>query len=82
MGSTARLNGDYDSKSNSGGSTVLTDDNIKANSGRPSISHNSDSVKETRSLARVSAQQNPDLNRDSKSVACKLFFILFHCPIL
>ncbi|XP_020547526.1 katanin p80 WD40 repeat-containing subunit B1 homolog isoform X1 [Sesamum indicum] len=69
MGSTARLNGDSDSKSNSGGSTVLTEDNVKANLGRLSISHNSDSVKETRSFTRLSVQQNSDLNKDSKSVS-------------
>ncbi|KAL3635886.1 hypothetical protein CASFOL_020433 [Castilleja foliolosa] len=68
MGSTT-LNGDFDTKSNSGGSTVLTEDNVKANLGRLSISHNSDSVKETRSLTRLSAQQNSDLNKDSKSMA-------------
>ncbi|KAL0296516.1 UNVERIFIED_CONTAM: Katanin p80 WD40 repeat-containing subunit B1 [Sesamum radiatum] len=68
MGSTARLNGDSDSKSNSGGSTVLTEDNVKANLGRLSISHNSDSVKETRSFTRLSVQQNSDLNKDSKSI--------------
>ncbi|KAL6505930.1 hypothetical protein OROHE_023309 [Orobanche hederae] len=69
MDSTARLNGDHDAKSNSGGSTVLTEDNVKANLGRLSISYNSDSVKEARSLTRLSAQQNLDLNKDSKSVA-------------
>ncbi|KAL0409081.1 UNVERIFIED_CONTAM: Katanin p80 WD40 repeat-containing subunit B1 [Sesamum radiatum] len=68
MGSTARLNGDSDSKSNSGGSTVLTEDNVKANLGRLSISHNSESVKETRSFTRLSVQQNSDLNKDSKSI--------------
>ncbi|KAK6122457.1 hypothetical protein DH2020_043794 [Rehmannia glutinosa] len=69
MGSTARLNGDFDAKSNSGGSSVLSEDNVKTNMGRLSISHNSDSVKETRSLMRLSAQQNSDLNKDSKSIA-------------
>ncbi|KAH6792636.1 Transducin/WD40 repeat-like superfamily protein [Perilla frutescens var. hirtella] len=66
MGSTARLNGDLDSKSNSGGSAVLTEDNAKGNLGRLSISNNSDSVKETRSLTRLSVQQNSD--KDSKSI--------------
>ncbi|GER51833.1 katanin p80 WD40 repeat-containing subunit B1 homolog [Striga asiatica] len=69
MPSTARLNGDFDAKSNSGSSTVLTEDNVKSNFGRLSISHDSDSVKETRSHMRLSAQQNSDLNKDSKSVA-------------
>ncbi|KAI3453236.1 hypothetical protein Pfo_009899 [Paulownia fortunei] len=69
MGSPARLNDDFDAKSNSGGSTVLTEGNVKANLGRLSISHNSDSVKETRSLIRLSVQQNSDLNKDSKSIA-------------
>ncbi|KAK4423320.1 Katanin p80 WD40 repeat-containing subunit B1 [Sesamum alatum] len=68
MGSTDRLNGDSDPKSNSGGSTVLTEDNVKANLGRLSISHNSDSVKDTRSFTRLSAQQSSDLNKDSKSI--------------
>ncbi|KAL8053152.1 hypothetical protein ABFX02_05G052900 [Erythranthe guttata] len=68
MGSTARLNGDCEPKSNSGGSTVLTEDNVKTNLGRLSISHNSDSAKETRSFTRISVQQNSDLNKDSKSV--------------
>lgn len=77
MGSTARMNGD-DSKSNSGGSSVLTEDKVKANLGRLSIS-NSDPVKETRSLTRHSAQQSSDLNKDTKSVACKLLFLLFPC---
>lgn len=78
MGSTARLNGDFDPKSNSGGSTVLTEDNVKANLGRLSISHNSDSGKETRSLTRLSVQQNSDLNKDSKSIACKLSLSCFY----
>lgn len=72
MGTTARLNGDLDAKSNSGGSAVLTEDNVKANLGRLSISNNADSVKETRSLARLSIQQNSD--KDSKSISCKLSF--------
>lgn len=67
MGTTARLNGDLDAKSNSGGSAVLTEDNVKANLGRLSISNNADSVKETRSLARLSIQQNSD--KDSKSIS-------------
>ncbi|KAG8382626.1 hypothetical protein BUALT_Bualt05G0097000 [Buddleja alternifolia] len=70
MGSTARLNGDLEPKSNSGGSAaVLREDNVKANLGRLSVSHNSDSAKETRSLMRLSGQQNSDLNTDSKSMA-------------
>ncbi|KAL8535764.1 hypothetical protein ACS0TY_011417 [Phlomoides rotata] len=69
MGSTTRLNGDSDKKSNSGGSAVLTEDNVKPNLGRLSISHNSDSGKEARSLTRISVQQNSDFNKDSKSIA-------------
>ncbi|KAL3830728.1 hypothetical protein ACJIZ3_019530 [Penstemon smallii] len=69
MSSTARLNGHFEPNSNSGGSSITAEDNIKANMGRLSISHNSDSVKESRSLARHSVQQNSDLNKDSKSIA-------------
>ncbi|XP_051145043.1 katanin p80 WD40 repeat-containing subunit B1 homolog KTN80.4-like isoform X2 [Andrographis paniculata] len=67
MGSTARMNGE-DAKSNSGGSSLLTEEKVKANLGRLSIS-NSDPVKETRSLTRLSAQQSSDLNKDTKSIA-------------
>ncbi|KAL2518576.1 Transducin/WD40 repeat-like superfamily protein [Abeliophyllum distichum] len=69
IGSAARLNANSDPKSNSGGSTILTEDTIKGNLGRLSISQNSDSVKETRPLARLSVSHNSDLNRDSKSLA-------------
>lgn len=67
VGNTARLNGDLDAKSNSGGSAVLSEDNAKGNLGRLSISNNADSVKETKSLTRLSVQQNSD--KDSKSIA-------------
>ncbi|CAA2963407.1 katanin p80 WD40 repeat-containing subunit B1 homolog isoform X1 [Olea europaea subsp. europaea] len=69
IGSAARLNANLEPKSNSGGSTILTENTIKGNLGRLSISHNSDSAKETRPLARLSVSQNSDLNRDSKSLA-------------
>ncbi|KAL2545679.1 Katanin p80 WD40 repeat-containing subunit B1-like protein [Forsythia ovata] len=69
IGSAARLNANLDPKSNSGGSTILTEDTIKGNLGRVSISQNSDSAKETRPVARLSVSQNSDLNRDSKSLA-------------
>ncbi|KAK4484117.1 hypothetical protein RD792_011349 [Penstemon davidsonii] len=72
MSSTARLNGHFEPNSNSGGSSITAEDNIKANMGRLSISHNSDSVKESRSLVRPSVQQNSDLNKDSKSIASAL----------
>lgn len=78
MGSTTRLSGDSDKKSNSGGSAVLTEDNVKPNLGRLSISHNSDSGKEARSLTRISVPQNSDINKDSKSVACKPSLSCFH----
>lgn len=79
MGSTARLNGQSETKSSSGGSTVLTEDNLKANMGRLSVSHSSDSAKGARSLGRLSTQQNSDLNKDSKPLACKLFALLLMC---
>ncbi|XP_022882182.1 katanin p80 WD40 repeat-containing subunit B1 homolog isoform X5 [Olea europaea var. sylvestris] len=69
IGSAARLNSNSEPKSNSGGSTILTEDTIKGNLGRLSISQNSDSAKETRPLARLSVSQNSDLNGDSKSLA-------------
>ncbi|XP_057773698.1 katanin p80 WD40 repeat-containing subunit B1 homolog KTN80.4-like isoform X1 [Salvia miltiorrhiza] len=67
IGKTARLTSDTDAKSNSGGSSVTTEDNVKANLGRLSISNNADPVKETRSLTRLSVPQNSD--KDSKSSA-------------
>ncbi|XP_042025577.1 katanin p80 WD40 repeat-containing subunit B1 homolog KTN80.4-like isoform X2 [Salvia splendens] len=67
IGKTARLTGDNDAKPNSGGSSVTTEDNVKANLGRLSISNNADAVKETRSLTRLSVPQNSD--KDSKSSA-------------
>ncbi|XP_042010342.1 katanin p80 WD40 repeat-containing subunit B1 homolog KTN80.4-like [Salvia splendens] len=67
IGKTARITGDTDAKSNSSGSS---DDNVKANLGRLSISNNADPVKETRSLTRLSVPQNSD--KDSKSSASTL----------
>ncbi|CAI9755273.1 unnamed protein product [Fraxinus pennsylvanica] len=69
IGSAAHLNANLERKSNSGGSTILTENTIKGNLGRLSISQNSDTAKETRPLARLSVSQNSDLNRDSKSLA-------------
>ncbi|KAL1556481.1 katanin p80 WD40 repeat-containing subunit B1 KTN80.4-like [Salvia divinorum] len=67
IGKTAQLTGDTDAKSNYGGSS---EENVKGNLGRLSISNNADPVKETRFLTRLSVPQNSD--KDSKPSASTL----------
>lgn len=77
MGSTTRLNGHSDVKSNSSMKlSNLAEDASKANLGRLSISQDSDPVKETKSFGRLSVSQNLD-QRDSRALASMLFFLLF-----
>ncbi|TMW98488.1 hypothetical protein EJD97_003963 [Solanum chilense] len=68
MGSTTRLNGHSDVKSNSSMKlSNLAEDASKANLGRLSISQDSDPVKETKSFGRLSVSQNLD-QRDSRAL--------------
>ncbi|CAH9088334.1 unnamed protein product [Cuscuta europaea] len=64
---TTRLNGHSEVKSNSSATLPGLDvDSAKSNLSRLSISQNSDPVKETKSCARLSAYQNPDIQREPK----------------
>ncbi|KZV49388.1 hypothetical protein F511_10928 [Dorcoceras hygrometricum] len=67
-GSTAGLNV-IEAKPHSGGSTILKEDHVKEGLGRLSISHNANSVKETKSITKVSVQQNSEVSKDSKSLS-------------
>lgn len=73
MGSSNRLNGQSEPKSNSSGSlSILSEDIAKGSLGRLSISQNLDPVKETKCSGRLSTSQNSDLSKESKSIACML----------
>ncbi|CAI9097114.1 OLC1v1033442C1 [Oldenlandia corymbosa var. corymbosa] len=66
MGSTTRLNGQSESKTNmSGNLSVPSEDVVKASLGRLSISQNSDPVREIKSSSRLSTSQNSDLTAGS-----------------
>ncbi|KAI5677711.1 hypothetical protein M9H77_08661 [Catharanthus roseus] len=70
MGSSNRLNGQSEPKSNSSGSlSILSEDIAKGSLGRLSISQNLDPVKETKCSGRLSTSQNSDLSKESKSIA-------------
>ncbi|XP_073129926.1 katanin p80 WD40 repeat-containing subunit B1 homolog KTN80.4-like [Henckelia pumila] len=68
-GSTAELNIHLEPKPHSGGSTILKDDHVKDGLGRLSISHNANSVKETKPITKFSVQQNSEVSKDSKSLS-------------
>ncbi|KAG9136672.1 hypothetical protein Leryth_004459 [Lithospermum erythrorhizon] len=67
LGSSARLDGHSDLKTNASSEAVLTENTTKAAFGRLSISRSPDATKETKSTGRLSVSQNLDF-KETKSL--------------
>ncbi|KAG9137363.1 hypothetical protein Leryth_017702 [Lithospermum erythrorhizon] len=68
LGTSARLNGHSDLKTNANSLSELTENTTKTTFGRLSISRSPDATKETKSIGRLSVSQNLDLKKESKSL--------------